>query len=93
MLTHTILEKFREFGGRELNTFADFVIRHAGLNGAIALKVASIVTVVLVLEYVGRKRPATGVTFANCVVAMSVVPVLLALVQLGAVGLGWVGSN
>ncbi len=93
MLTHTILEKFRDFGGRELNTFADFVIHQAGLNGAIGLKIASVVTVILVLEYVGRSRPTTGLTLANCVVAMSVVPVALALVQLGAVGFGWVGQR
>lgn len=90
MLTHTILERFEAFNGRELNTFADFVIRQAGLPGAIGLKSASIMVVITALEYVGRRRPTTGRTLMNCVVAMSIVPVAFALVQLGAVGLGWV---
>jgi len=84
MLTHTILEKFAHMGGRELNTFADWVIRHAGLWGAVGLKTASIVTVVVVLEIVGRARPNLGRTLINCVLAMSTVPVLFALVQLAA---------
>lgn len=90
MLTHTILHRYEDYNGRELNTFADFVIRHAGLNGAIGLKVVSIVVVVLVAEYVGWKKPATGRTLATCVVAMSTVPVIFAVVQLAAVKLGWI---
>ncbi len=84
MLTHTILEKFAHMGGRELNTFADWVIKQAGLWGAIGLKTASIVTVIVVLEIVGRARPNLGRTLINCVLAMSTVPVLFALVQLAA---------
>ncbi len=82
MLTHTILEKFHEFGGRELNTFADWVIGKAGLWGAIGLKTFSVVVVVLGLEYIGRRRPALGLTLVHCLLAMAVVPVFVALVQL-----------
>ncbi len=88
MLTYTILHEYMQYDGRELNSFADFVIRHAGLNGAIALKVVSIVIVIFVCEYVGRRKPITGRTLAVCVVAMSTVPVIFAIVQLAAVNLG-----
>lgn len=90
MLTHTILQKLKLYNGRELNTFADFVIRRAGLNGAIVLKTVSVVTVVVILEYVGRRRPALGHTMINAVVAMSTVPVILALVQLAALAMGMI---
>lgn len=86
MLTHTILNKFgKEFNPRELNTFADWVIKNAGLWGAIGLKTFSIVTVVVIIEVIGRRRPSWGKTMANCVVAMAIVPVFVALVQLAAV--------
>ncbi len=86
MLTHTILNTFgKEFNPRELNTFADWVIKSAGLWGAIGLKTFSIVTVVIIIEVIGRRRPSWGKTMANCVVAMAIVPVFVALVQLAAV--------
>ncbi|MBL9002535.1 MAG: hypothetical protein JNK25_15505 [Phycisphaerae bacterium] len=82
MLTHRILNDFAHMGGRELNTFADFVIRQAGLWGAIGLKCASIGVVITIIEFVGRRRPALGRTLVNGVVAMAMVPVFVALVQL-----------
>jgi hypothetical protein len=87
MLTHTILFKFKELGyyAAELNTFADWVIRQFGLWGAIVLKCASIVTVVLIVEIIGRRRFETARTLIWCVVAMATVPVFVALVQMAAV--------
>jgi hypothetical protein len=90
MLTHTILFRFKELGmyAAELNTFADWVIKQFGLWGAIGLKTASVVTVVVIIEIVGRRRPSTGRTLAWCVLAMATVPVFVALVQMAAVALG-----
>ena len=87
MLTHTILFKFKEteYYAAELNTFADWVIGKFGLWGAIGLKCASIVPVIIIIEIIGRRKPQHGQTFAACVVAMSMVPVIVALVQLAAV--------
>jgi hypothetical protein len=87
ILTHTILFRFKELGyfAAELNTFADWVIRKAGLWGAILLKCASIVTVVFIIEVIGRRRRQTAHTLACCVVAMATVPVFVALVQMAAV--------
>lgn len=87
MLTHTILHHFAHMNGREVNTFADFIIERAGIWGAIGLKCASIVVVVVILEFVGRKRPATGRTLMACVLAMAMVPVFVALVQLAWVAI------
>jgi hypothetical protein len=88
MLTHKILNEFRHMGGRELNTFADFLIARAGLWGAIGLKCASVVVVVAILEFVGRRRPTLGRTLMNCVLAMAIVPVSFALVQLAWIAVG-----
>ncbi len=87
MLTHTILFKFKELGyyAAELNTFADWVIQRFGLWGAIALKCLSIVTVVIIVEIIGRRRIQTARTLIWCVVAMAIVPVFVALVQIAAV--------
>lgn len=87
MLTHTILFKFKgtEYYAAELNTFADWVIGKFGLWGAIGLKCASIVPVIIIIEIVGRRKPETGRTLAACIVAMAMVPVIVALVQLAAV--------
>jgi len=88
MLTDTILNKFgKEFNPRELNTFADWVIRKFDLWGAIGLKCASIVVVIIIIEIVGRRRPVLGRTMVTCVVAMATVPVFAALVQLLAVAM------
>ncbi|MCX5691842.1 MAG: DUF5658 family protein [Planctomycetota bacterium] len=87
MLTHTILFKFKgtEYYAAELNTFADWVIGKFGLWGAIGLKCASIVPVIIIIEIIGRRRPEQGRLFAACILAMSMVPVIVALVQLAAV--------
>jgi hypothetical protein len=87
MLTHTILFRFKELGyyAAELNTFADWVIGRFGLWGAIGLKCASIIPVIVILEIVGRRRPARGRMLAACIVAMAIVPVAVALVQMAAV--------
>lgn len=89
MLTHTILFKFKELGyyAAELNTFADWVIKQFGLWGAIVLKSASIITVVIIIEVVGRRKFYTARTLAYCVVAMATVPVFAALVQMAAVAI------
>jgi hypothetical protein len=89
MLTHAILEKFKlpGYDVKELNTFADWVIGKFGLWGAIGLKCASIIPVIIITDIIGRRKPDTGRTMAACIVAMASVPVLVALVQMAAVAL------
>ena len=82
MLTHTILTQFAEFGGRELNTFADWVIGRFGLAGAVGLKFISVITVVAICEIVGRKHPRTGRRLVTAVLLLSLIPIIAALGQL-----------
>ena len=83
MLTHTILGRFGAFGGRELNSIADWVIKEFGLWGAIGLKFASVILVVLICEYVATKNLRTGRRLATAIVVLSVFPVAWELAALG----------
>lgn len=82
MLTHTILHHFADFGGRELNTFADWVIRTFGLPGAIGLKFMSVIVVVVICEFIGRRRITAGRKLATAALVISLVPIAAALGQL-----------
>jgi hypothetical protein len=75
MLTHTILGKFGAFGGREINSIADWVIKQFGLWGAIGLKFLTVTVVILVCEAVGRANPRTGRRLATLVLVLSTLPV------------------
>jgi hypothetical protein len=82
LLTHAILHHFADFGGREMNTIADWVIRRFDIWGAIGLKFLTVAVVILVCEVVGRRRKQTGARLASAVLAISVFPPGWALVQL-----------
>jgi hypothetical protein len=89
LLTHTILARFGAYGGRELNSIADWVIKQFGLWGAIGLKFATVIFVVLICEVVGRKSAASGRRLAWAVVGLSILPVaweLLALAGFAILG-------
>ncbi len=58
------------FNGREMNSIADWIIHRFGLWGAIGFKFASVIFVVLVCEYVGRRVPKSGRRLAYVVVAL-----------------------
>jgi hypothetical protein len=83
MLTHTILGQFGAFGGRELNSIADWVIQQLGLWGAIGLKFATVIVVIAVCEVVAHMKPVTGLKLAHTVVVLSVFPVAWELGLLG----------
>jgi hypothetical protein len=78
IMTNTVMH---HFGAREVNTIADMAIRHFGFWGLIALKFATVVLVVFICEHVGRKRPLLGKKIASWAVAISAVPVVVAVVQ------------
>jgi hypothetical protein len=95
MLTHRILGAARfagvadavfgeagPFNGRELNSLADWVIKQFGLWGAIGLKFASVILVILICEYVGTKSPKGGRRLAWTLVILSTFPVAWELVLL-----------
>ncbi len=70
-------------GGFELNFLADWVIHHGGLPGTVAYKFGLVMLVVVICEVVGRVNDAVGRRLAEWSVAITVIPVLLAFVQLG----------
>ena len=84
MLTHSILSHFADFGGRELNTIADWVIQKFDIWGAIGLKFLTVVVVIAVCEVVGRRNRRAGGRLATTVLVLSVVPPGIALAQLAA---------
>ena len=78
MLTWAVLAA----GGSEGNILADWIIRRWGLTGAVVFKFAVVMLVVCACEYVGRRSDRMGRKLAEWAVAISAVPVVLALLQL-----------
>jgi hypothetical protein len=82
ILTHSILQHFADFGGRELNTIADWVIGRFDIWGAIGLKFLTVVVVIATCEIVGRRKPRVGSGLATAVLVLSFFPPVIALLQL-----------
>lgn len=78
MLTWLILR----MGGREENALAKWIISHGGLVGAVLFKFGAVVLVVLICEYIGRRRAKTGRRVAEWAIALTAIPVVVAIVQL-----------
>ncbi len=78
MLTWVILF----FGGWEVNHVADFVIGRFGLPGLVVFKFAIVVFVVLLCEVIGRRRHSAGQKLAEWSIAITCIPVVVALYQL-----------
>jgi hypothetical protein len=78
IMTNTVMT---HFGAREVNTIADKAIQWCGFWGLIGLKFATVLLVVGICEHVGRKRPVLGKKIAEWAVAISAVPVVIAVVQ------------
>lgn len=78
MLTNTMLNYF---GGIEVNTIADWFIRVWGFWGLIGFKFATVVVVVGVCEFVGRRHPDLGRRIALWALVVSSLPSVAALAQ------------
>src|SRR3954464_993197 len=76
MVTVTVLV---HLGAREVNTFAQWSIEHFGTWGLISLKFISVVLVVGICEFVGRRRPKMGQLLATLAIFASLTPVLAAM--------------
>jgi hypothetical protein len=91
MLTYLILHPvvfprdatMTESRGTEANTLADWFIKRWDVPGMVAFKFALVIVVVVLCEVIGRHRDATGRRIAEWAVAVTVIPVLVALVQMG----------
>lgn len=73
-------------GGTELNPIARLVIDHWELPGAIALKFALVLFVIVACEIVGRKRDRLGRTLIVTAIGISAIPVTWSLVLLATHG-------
>jgi hypothetical protein len=62
-------------GGWEVNGIARAVIHHGDVAGMITLKFFTVVVVLLICEYIGRRRLKTGLGLSIAAVALNVVPV------------------
>ena len=69
-------------GGREENALANWIFEHGGLVGAVIFKFATVVIVVVICEFVGRHRNKTGRRVAEWAIALTAIPVVVAIVQL-----------
>ena len=66
------------FGGAEANRVAATLMERWGLAGLITLKFASVVTVVMISEFVGRRRRGAGWFLLVATIVISMAPVTLA---------------
>ena len=71
------------WGGRELNGLASWALDLAGLPGLVLFKFALVMVVIAVCEIVGRRDLRVGRKLAEWSVAVTLIPVVLALWQLG----------
>lgn len=74
-------------GGREENALANWIFKHGGLVGAVIFKFATVVFVVVICEFIGRRRDKTGRRVAEWAIALTAIPVVVAIVQLLVVAL------
>lgn len=82
VLTNTVLN---HFGGVEVNGLASGVIEAAGFWGLIGFKMATVILVILICEHIGRVRPHTARRVAEWAIAISAIPSVLSLTQLGVI--------
>ena len=68
---------------REANTFAQWTIDQFGTWGLIGLKFLSVIAVVVICEYIGRRREKTGRRLALAAIFLSLLPIAAALLQVG----------
>ena len=82
-----------ELRGREVNVIADWVIRQAGVPGMVLYKFLLVVLVIGICEIVGRRRYLTGLRVAEWAIALSCIPVIIALSQMGADVWSWLHNK
>ncbi len=69
--------------GVELNALADAVIQHRGAWGLIGYKFALVLFVIINCDVIGRRRAHLGFKLSEWAVALSAIPVIVGLLQLG----------
>ena len=78
MLTWLVLHA----GGREANAIAAAVLQRWGLEGMVVFKFALVVFVIALCEVIGRRNHAAGRRLATWAVALTCVPLVIAVLLL-----------
>jgi hypothetical protein len=68
--------------GQELNPMAAGIIERYGMPGKVAYKFSLVVLVIVICEIVGRAKFASGKRLAEWAVALTAIPVVVAIVQM-----------
>jgi hypothetical protein len=69
--------------GGEANALASWIFQHWGLPGMVVFKFMLVLLVIVICEVIGRRKEETGRRVAEWAVAISAIPVVVALVQMG----------
>jgi len=91
MLTYLILHPVLFFRGpdmtdsrgAEANVLAGWIIERWDVPGMVAFKFLLVVLVVVLCEIIGRHKEETGRRIAEWAVAITAIPVIIALIQMG----------
>jgi hypothetical protein len=75
-------------GGAEVNVVADWIIGRHDLPGLVVFKFLSLLLVVAICEFIGRRRRRTGAALARAAVIISAIPVIIGGLQLLAIAMG-----
>ena len=75
MLTWIVLH----LGGREANQLANAILYRYGLPGLVVFKFALVILVVLICEWVGRRRPESARLLLSVGIMVTCLPVVLAM--------------
>lgn len=70
-------------GMTEANTFAQWSIDHFGTWGLIGLKFLSVMVVIIICEFVGRRDLKRGKRLATIAIGLSLIPISAAILQIG----------
>ncbi len=77
-------------GGKEVNGVAQWALGLGGLSGMIALKFATVTVVVVICETIGLRNERAGRRMAQWSVALSTVPIIVAIVEITATVMIWI---
>ncbi|MBS0191443.1 MAG: DUF5658 family protein [Phycisphaerales bacterium] len=69
-------------GGRELNAVADMLLQQWDIHGLLMLKVGVVAMVLMIAEFIGRRRPGAGERLMFAAVAMNMFPVAVGAGQI-----------
>lgn len=74
MMTYVVLA----FGGREANSIANWILQRFGFTGMALFKFALVVLVIVICEFVGRRKETAGRLLIHIALVVTCFPVVIA---------------